>query len=101
MKITMPLCILLSFSVLAGCSKPAKTYQYFKEHPEEIQKEAKRCMDLERNGNNSGKDPSCLAVMTAVSMQCIRQKRLLGDANPIHANCDDPIQMLSLGEQGF
>lgn len=93
--------LLTSVFILVSCSKPVKTYDHFKQHPKDIQTEAKRCLEDEKNGKQIGKDQTCMNAITVESERCIEHKRMMGGANFMPLNCIDPDQLMAMAAQGF
>jgi hypothetical protein len=103
MQINVMKVILLAgvFVLTGSCSKPVKTVEYFKQHPEEIQIEAKRCLEDDRKGKQITKDKTCMNVITIESGGCVHHKRMMGGADFMPLDCEDPGQMLVMAAQGF
>ena len=103
MKMNSIKTVLLAITLIltGGCSKPVKTFEYFKQHPEEIQTEATRCMADAKNSKDITKDKNCMNVTFTESERCIAQKRRMGGGDDLLINCEDPAQMLAMAAQGF
>lgn len=57
--------ILLSAGLLAACSEPQYSAQYYKEHPEKMKAKVAECKKME----NAAEDKNCIAAHSASFLQ--------------------------------
>lgn len=82
-----------------GCSKPVKTVAYFNAHYEELQSEAKRCVEDARKNINIEKDQTCMNLVQAETEMCKKKMNMMG--NMFGIDCEDKATMMSVAYHGL
>jgi hypothetical protein len=91
---------LLTMSVIIiGCSKPVKTGNYFVQHPEELQPEAKRCVVDAAKNIDITKDETCMNVVALEKERCIQKVIVFG--NIMGMDCENGPEMLGMAYKGY
>lgn len=97
-SILIGITVALATIALSGCGQ-TKTVDYFHQHPEEIQPEAKRCITDAGNNKNITKDKTCMNVVAVEKERCEQQMRISG--NLFGVDCDNGPGMMSLAYHGY